>query len=169
TGNARVAVVAAERDEHLVRGRDATAQRTCVADAVVGPGRAVTLVVVGLVAGRVAFARCATLRFVQAHDALVLGEAAGAGDETRAARERPDGRRNDRRRVPLHVARIGVTVVVERAELERPLRRIGIVQLERIGEAELRRIVVLRGDRDRSGRFGDAGAGIGRSAPAAWR
>jgi hypothetical protein len=52
-----------------------------------------------------------------------------------------------------------VAVVVERAELERALRRVGVIERERRIEAELGRIVVLGRDRDRRRRLGNAGAG----------
>src|SRR5262249_35785762 len=116
-GHRRIAVVAAERDEHLVLGRDAAAARTRVADAVGRAGSAVALPVVGLEAGGITLARLTALRFVQARDTEVAREA-GRHETRTTGGQRTERRRDRRHRVALHVRRIGQAVVVERAELE---------------------------------------------------
>src|SRR5204863_7086726 len=158
-GHARIAVVAAERDEHFVVRVDAALQRARVAHAVVGARCAVALAVVGLEARRIAVAEGAALGLVQTLDAQVTREP-DAHQARAAGSERAEGGRDGRLGVPLHVRRITQSVVVDGAELERALRRIGVVERERRAEAQLRRVVVLRGDRNGRRRFGDAGARV---------
>src|SRR5262249_25786391 len=115
----RIAVVAAEHDEHLVLGGDAALQRARVAHAVVGAGGAVTQPIV-------ANAPLPALRGLKEEEARAGpagGPALAADAETLEGRIR-------RRRVALHRIRIGVAVVVDGAELEPPGGGIGAVQYQ---------------------------------------
>ena len=104
--------------------------------------------------------------------AAVCVLAVGAVDRLRRPRRR--GRRgtcrrgatDGRRRVALHRGRIGVAVVVDRAELEAARRRVVAVERQRRLEDQLRRIVVLGRDHDRRRRLGQAGARVRRRAVA---
>src|SRR5262249_2575278 len=66
-----------------------------------------------------------------------------------------------RRRVALHRGRIGVAVVVDRAELEAPLRRIVAVEQQRWVVDQLRRVVGRGRGHDRGPALGHADGRVG--------
>src|SRR5262245_25050912 len=102
-------VQAAEEDEHLILGGDATAERACIAATVAGTG--------GAIAGTVA-------RGLAAPAARAAGLACGAGGfhyPTRPADAADLKRRIGRGGAELYIVRIAIAVVVERAEGHRAL------------------------------------------------
>src|SRR5262245_17061854 len=153
--HARIAVVAAEEDEHLGLGGDAALQRARVAHAVVGAWRAVAVAIV-------AEALLTALGGVHAVDVLVR---AAGGPALPADADALEGRVG-RGRVALHGLGVGVAVVVDGAELEPPRHRIVTVERQRRRVDDLRRVFVRGRGHDRRRRLGQAGRRIGRGAVA---
>src|SRR5579862_9118579 len=122
-GPLRHDVIEPEEDEHLVLGGDPTMDRTRVADAVAEPGRAVTLRIVPL-------AELALVRAAEARDRRV---GARPADDVLEALE---DRRERRRRLALHLARIGGAVVVDRTELVGAAGVVSAVERDRRVEVE---------------------------------